>query len=427
MLVESLARHARDGGRWEDHHRACAAALKEGAAAPGIAERVAGHLEAAGDLEAALAPAFAAAWERYEACDYAVALALLDRRDGWIEALALPDADPRRAWGWLRRALVLSRMANVRDAGPLVDQAEAAARAHGHDDLLAEALYARGWTAQMAGRAAEGIAVFEEARARFAALADRRGVARCDQGLAELFQHSGRGAEARPRFEAALEGYAASGDRLAHATCRMALANLVMHLHGGDRAAGIALMIEAERELAAVGNRIGTARAAIFLGHEARILERRFAAAEAHYARAAAIYEAVGSADVAVAWADIAVVRLLMGDFPRATALLERAHASFEAGAREGYLVFSHVLLLPCRAEARDWARFDAHCGAVEDILARTGFADEDIELGARLAEGLARRAGESARAARIGDIARAQRAALGMPEPAPSAASTGP
>jgi tetratricopeptide (TPR) repeat protein len=313
---------------------------------------------------------------------------------------------------------VLTRMANVRGAGPFVDQAEAAARAHGHDDLLAEALVARAWTAQMAGRAAEGIAVFEEARARFAALGDRRGVARCDQGLAELLQHSSRLAEARPRFEAALEGYAASGDRPAHAMCRMELANLMMLMLGGDRAAGVALMIEAERELAAVGDRIGTARAAIFLGHSERILEKRLAPAEALYTRAASIYEAVGSADGAVACANLAVVRLLRGDSAGATALLEQAHRSFEAGAREGYLVFSHVFLLPCRAEARDWARFDAHCAAAEAVLTRSGFADDDIELGARLAEGLARSAGEDARAARVGDIARAQRAALGMPEP---------
>jgi tetratricopeptide (TPR) repeat protein len=416
MLVESLARNARDGGRWEDHHRACAAALVPGA--HGIAERVAGHLEAAGDLEAALAPAFAAAWERFESSDYAASLALLDRRDAWIDRLALPEADPRRAWGWLRRSRVLSRMARVREAGPLIDRAEAAARAHGHDDLLAETLYARGWAVQMAGRATEAIALFEEARVRFEALGDRGGVARCDNGLAELFQHTSRLAEARARFEAALAGYAAIGDRLAHATCRMALAHHLMLSMGGDRAAGVALMVEAERELGAVGNRVGLARASIFLGHEKRILERRLDEAEAFYARAATIYDAVGSADVAVAWTNLALVYMLRGEYTRGTALLERAHESFEVGAREGYLLFSHMLLLACRAEAGDWARFDAHASAVEAMLGRTGFADDDLELGARMAEGLARAAGEEARAARIGAVARAQRAALGMPEP---------
>src|SRR5262249_43083276 len=162
------------------HHRACAAALGSSAsgASPGIAERVASHLEAAGDLEAALAPAFAAAWERYEASEFGPALTLLDRRDAWLDRLALPDADPRpagaprRAWGWIRRALVLVRMARVREAAPLAERAEAAARAHGHADLLAEALHARARLALMAVRAAEGIALFEEARAHFAALGD---------------------------------------------------------------------------------------------------------------------------------------------------------------------------------------------------------------------------------------------------------------
>jgi tetratricopeptide (TPR) repeat protein len=417
--VESLARHARDAGRWEDHHRACAQALRAGPAAPGIAERVAGHLEAAGDLSAALSPALAAAWHLYETSDYAAALALLDRREAWIATLALPDSDPARAWGWLRRALVLTRMGNVRDAGPLVDRAEAVARTHGHDDLLAEALHARARTAAMAGRAAEAIPIFEAARRRFDELGDRRGVARCDEGRGELLQHSSRFAEARPALEAALEGYAASGDRVAHAWCRMALAHLVMLHLGGDRAAGVALMIEAERELCAVGNRIGMARAAIFLGHSARILENDLDGAEVFYRRATELYDAVGSADVAVGWTSLGAVHVLRGDFARATAVLERAHARFEADDREGFLVFSHMLLLVCRAAARDWPRFDAHCSAVETMLSRTGFADDDLERAARIAEGLARRAGDGVRAARIGRLARAQRAALGMPEPA--------
>jgi serine/threonine protein kinase/tetratricopeptide (TPR) repeat protein len=423
MLVESLSRHAREAGRFEDHHRACAAALGREPLGPAIRERIACHLAAAGELSAALAPALTAALERQEGGDLAAALALLDRRESWIERLALPDADPRRVWGSLRRALVLTRMARVREAGPLLDGAEIAARTAGHGELLAEVLHARGRAATMAGRAPEGIALFEEARACFAELSDRRGVARCDEGLGELFQHSSRLAEARPRFEAALEGYAACGDRLAHAWCRMALAHLVMLTEGGDRATGLALMVEAEREFAAVGNRLGLARAAIFLGHDARILERRLDVAEAHYERALSIYDAIGSADVAVAEISLGVVHLLRGDFGRATAFLEEAHARFEAEAREGYLVFSHMLLLSCRASARDWDRFDAHCSAVETALAKTGLADDDLELGARLAEDAARRAGADARADRVGSIARAQRAALGMPEqtrPAP-------
>jgi serine/threonine protein kinase/tetratricopeptide (TPR) repeat protein len=423
MLVESLGRHAREAGRFEDHHRACAEALGSGPLEPAIRERIACHLAAAGDLAAALAPALTAAVERQEGGDLAAALALLDRRDGWIERLALPDADPRRVWGSLRRALVLTRMARVREAGPLLDEAEAAARAQGHGELLAEVLHARGRAATMAGRAHPGIALFEEARACFAELGDRRGVARCDEGLGELFQHSSRLAEARPRFEAALEGYAACGDRLAHSWCRMALAHLVMLTEGGDRATGLALMVEAEREFAAVGNRVGLARAAIFLGHDARILERRLDVAEAYYERALSIYDAIGSADVAVAESSLGVVHLLRGDFGRATACLEEAHARFEAEGREGYLVFSHMLLLSCWASARDWERFDAHCAAVEAALAKTGLADDDLELGARLAEDAARRGGAQGRAERVGSIARAQRAALGMPEPAASRA----
>ncbi len=424
MLVESLRRHARAAGRWEAHHRAAAGALGAGPGFgaepgscpaephrdPGIAERVAGHLEAAGDLDAALAPALAGAWERHEASDYAGALEVLDRRDGWIDRLALPDADPRRAWGWMRRAVVLSRMANVRDAGPFVDRAEAAARAHGHDYLLAEALHARAKNAQMAGHATESIALFEEARAHFAAAGARRVTARCDHGIAEMLKQSSRRDEAGPRYEAALVAYAESGDRTGHASCLLGLAHLDIDTHRPD---GPARMAGAERELAAVGNRLGQAVAALVRGNSARA-EGRLADAEALYERSAAVLSAVGSADVAVVRHNIGQLYLLRGDFARATEILEEVFADFTRAGREGYLAFAHVALLPCRAAAGDWPRFDAHCAAAEEILARTGLCDEDLVSAAGIAAGIAANAGEEARAARAAAIARAQQAGLG-------------
>jgi tetratricopeptide (TPR) repeat protein len=371
-----------------------------------MAERVAGHLAAAGDLDAALAPALAAAWERYEASEYAGALGLLDRRDAWIDRLALPDADPRRAWGWMRRAVVLSRMAMVREAGPFVDRAEAAARAHGHDDLLAEALHARGKNAQMAGNATESIALFEEARSRFAAAGDRRGTARCDHGIAEMLKQSSRWQEAGPRYEASLAGYAASGDRVGHASCLLGFAHLELdaQLPGGP-----ARIAEAERELAAVGNRLGQAVAALVRGNAA-VAEGRLDEAEALYWKSAAMLDAVGSADVLVVKHNLGHVSLLRGDFGRASALLEEAFAGFVAAGREGYFAFSHVALLPCRAAARDWVRFDAHLDAAEAlVLPGTGLSDETMVIAADLAATLAREAGEEARAARAAAIARVQ------------------
>src|SRR5262249_2310973 len=156
----------------------------------GIAERVGLHFEAAGDMVAALDPLFAAAWERFEASEYAAALAALDRRDRAMDALDLPADDPRRAWGSLRRALVLARTGAARAAAPLVDRAEAVARAHALADLLAEALHARAKNAQMAGEATLAIALFQEARARFIEVRDRGGVARCDHGEAEMLKQT---------------------------------------------------------------------------------------------------------------------------------------------------------------------------------------------------------------------------------------------
>lgn len=107
-----------------------------------------------------------------------------------------------------------------------------------------------------------------------------------------------------------------------------------------------------------------------------------------------------------------------MGTVHRGEHTGSEALASYVAKGREGYQCFAHAGLLPCRAVAGDWARFDEHCAAVEAIVARSGLADEDIELGARLAGDLAARAGEHTRAERARAIAAAQRAAR-APAPA--------
>jgi serine/threonine protein kinase len=409
MLVESLARHAREGGRWEAHHRAAAAALGGGPRAPGTAARIASHLEGAGDVPGALAPALAAAQEHLEAGEHAAALALLDRRDAWVDRLALDADDPRRVAGVLRRGAVLGRMARVSEATPLVERAEALARARGSADLLAEAGYARARLSQMAGETSEAVRRYYEARRRFAAIGDGRGVARCDHGAAAMLLQMWRLAEARPRFEAALAGFAACGDRWARSGCLFDFADLVSHQ---DRAAGLALMVEAEAEAEAVGNRLTLASACLVRGLSVRA-DGGLDEAEALFTRCAALLSALGTSDVAVARANLGMVALIRRDFARATALFEEVLASFSATGREGYLCFTHVQLLACRAAARDWDRFDAHAAAAEAILLRTGLCDDDIALAAEIAGEVASAAGEPGRAARAGAIATAQRAAL--------------
>ena len=71
MLRESLERSARAGGRWHDHHRGCAAMIRQRYPEDATkAERCAYHLLEATELQAALEPLLEAAEYRYQLGDF---------------------------------------------------------------------------------------------------------------------------------------------------------------------------------------------------------------------------------------------------------------------------------------------------------------------------------------------------------------------
>ncbi|MBX7192570.1 MAG: protein kinase [Sandaracinaceae bacterium] len=409
QIVHALLRDAHARGRLREHHRARARALAQSEARVEVVERRAHHHAAAGDLEAALEPALVASWQRFESSEHDRALRWLDRRDAWIDALALAADDPRRASGWIRRAHVLMRLARLPEAEPFIDRAEALARSGAHAEALADAVYARAKHAQMAGEAARALERYDEARTLYEAAHDRRGVARCDHGAGTMHLHCSRLREAEVAYERALEGFEAVGDAWSRAACLLDRADLVSQR---DRVRGIALIAEAEEALAHVGNRISLASASLLRGLLLRA-EGDLRGAEAAFTRSAEMLDALGSSDLAVVQTNLGMVALLERDVPRARALFEQAYATFRATGREGYLCFVHLELLACCAWSREWERFDEHCTAAETILARTGLADEDLAVTAELAAEHAARAGQLDRAARASCIGSSQRRAL--------------
>lgn len=409
MIVDSLLRAARERGSLAEHHRACARALAARAPAVGARARIARHLCLAGALEEALAPMLEAAWECYERSDYAGAFSALTERDRWIDALALPDSDERRAEGWLKLGFVCARLAKINDATAWFDRAEAFVREHRAPALEADLAQGRAKTAQMAGEMQTASALFARAIERY--LADERplGVAQCEHGLAEVLKQSGRANESEPHYERAREAYERCGDRVGAASCKLGHAELVLRT---DRARGAALLDDAERALDSVGNRLGIAVAQQIKGLGARY-DGALEDAHAAFLRCADMLEAIGSHDAAVARTNAGVIDLMRGQFVRAARIFEDAHRLFTALGREGYLCFATVELLACKAHFGEWNDFDQLLDEAERIVPKSGLIDEDLELCFSIAKERALAAGELDRAARIEPLLAVQRATI--------------
>ncbi|MCO4770650.1 MAG: hypothetical protein KDA24_11520, partial [Deltaproteobacteria bacterium] len=143
LLRESIARRARDEGRWGRAHLACAEALKKLAAPP---ERVGRHLAAGGALPDALWPLLMGAKNRLDRAYYVGTLELLDERDGVVEQLELKPEDPRHIQGELWRVRVLWRRKELAEVWPRVQALGRAVEQTGRADLRASFLLVKART-----------------------------------------------------------------------------------------------------------------------------------------------------------------------------------------------------------------------------------------------------------------------------------------
>ncbi|MGE0790849.1 MAG: tetratricopeptide repeat protein [Sandaracinaceae bacterium] len=404
MLVESLSRRAIDEGREVALHAACADALADD---PAAAERRAAHLSRAGRLEEAAVALLTASDQRSRTSDYAVALALLDRREEVLERLGATPDDPSRLRGALARATILNRQGRPRDAEPLVERARATAA---DPALVADATYQRAVTDQMAGNVGAAIDWFERARTRYEALEDPRGVGRCEHGVAEMLKQSGRDAAAIDRYERALSRYAEVGDGFDRARCLLGFSDVLLRV---DKRRAAQALEEAEELVDRFGFRLGQAIVHLHQGLALRG-DGAWDAAEERFERSHALLRAVGSTDEVVPLNHIGILELYREDYPAARARFEANYALLSRLGRDGYMAYSHVQLMPCYAHFAQWDRFDAHASAAEASLARSGLVDPDLAWLLELAASQCESHEQPARAARATRLAQQQREAIG-------------
>ena len=411
MLSESLERRARERGRLERWHRACARALVRRPPASGPAsgrsERIGRHLAAAGEgIEAA--PLLArAAHERLVICDYGEVHEIARLRDDALAADGVAASDPRRGVGHLLRAEAAVAVGRLDESERWVREAEAAA----DDAIVAEITQLRARAALRRGRNEEAAALYRDGLARMEALGNAIGAANCLHGLGDAEKLLGRLEVAIEHYQAALVICEREADTLFASQLRMGLADALRRLDRLDEA--VDMLAESIDVARRIGNAFAVATGLNTLGDIARA-RGRLEEADDRYQQCIAELEALASDEATIARLNLGLVQLARARWSEARATFEAARPELEGSDRRGYLAFVLGGLWVCDAGEGAWVDFDARGRALELLLSEVPVFDDDLARRAAEAARRALDANERERAAIAEALGAAQRETLG-------------
>lgn len=419
LIVASLERRAKAGDRWEDHHRRCATLLDE--LYPNrpkqTAARRANHWVEAGKLERALQPLLEEADRFFELGAYARARRLIERRREILDALELPDDDPRciendneaarfDAFLGAPADSVLADFQDVRDRAEKV----------GDIRLLAIAWTGIAWLHQEMGE-------YEEAR-KAGERATRR-ARRCDDvteliratahwGLTELFL--GSFDEAEERFSEAHEYAVETGDRFHQLQTHWNIASVAMYRSDYERASKLIGTVLAESRNA--GYRELELKCLFGLGEIARF-NGEAEAARHYFRRAGGIARELHVRTfAALSHLNLAQVDLMEGRFERAGARIRRTERQYDSVARrddKAHLIAMEKLTWA--AGTKDWAQFDELWTSYADGWPEGAPLLKDHPWLLEMAGDYAAEADAQTRAERVWELARELWARLDHPE----------
>ncbi len=416
MLQESVKRRIAEGGRDAALHAVCAAVL-DGRAGQGIAERRAVHLIGAGRHEAALGPLVRAASERGRQSNFDDALRLLDTWAETAERVGLDEADPRWIEAWVAEANIHRRSNRLPEARALALRIEEMARRHGYRKALGRALVDQAWDAVNRGEHDLGVAKMDEV-ARIAAELDDRGLmANCrrNQGVMLLDRNEPERVEAFLRE--ALRIYDAIDRPVGAGLVEVNFAQLARR--GGRYAEALAHLdgalsrFETRTDADTRKWTVPMARAERGLVHFER---GHLDLAEAELTTAVDAYGRLGGSNTnaPVARLNLARLHLARGHHVEAHRMLADALRDFAEAKRHGRALLCVVALLECAALERDWATWDEQFRVAVGLIEHLGLHTRDVARQAEAAAARAAAAGERARAADARALAAREWQALG-------------
>ncbi|MCB9523164.1 MAG: protein kinase [Myxococcales bacterium] len=410
LLHQSMLRLVREGGRGLAHHAACGVALAGFRKRPGVSERQARHLLAAGDDAAALEPLIDAAWARLKASEHDRAQALYEQWRNAVMRLDLPPDDAQRAAGLHLKCRIARTQGELKRARQLAEAAEAEARRHNWWKVLARTLVDRGWDAFNEGdlqlgldRMAEGARIAQQhADSNLQANSLR------NQAVLQLDRDPAR---VRSLLEEARAVYAAQNHPQGLALTAVNHAQLARRQ--GQYAQAEAWLDEADRHFLADHTRWGHAMVLAERGL-VRLLAGDLAGAEELLQEAVQRYQVLGGVNAPLAKLNLAELRLAQGKRDEAWGLFAGLREKLGQHGRHGRTLHATLGLLAVAADDEDWESWDETVDLARPLVEDHLAAGRDaIRLAEQAAQAALRR-GEPRRAAQAWDLAQVQWQALG-------------
>jgi serine/threonine protein kinase/tetratricopeptide (TPR) repeat protein len=450
MARESLERGSREAGRWSSIHSACADYL-QGQTGRQVNERIGLHLAETERYSAAASRLLAAARDRMESAEFAMARSLLDTRDSVLDRHLRGPQGEERTIGDIARAS-LQRLEGKLDealsrSGTLLQRA----REEGWKEVLPAALHEHGSSLLAKGRLREAALELESARSGFEATNDLRAASEASVTLGYTLRDLGELRSAAHAFEEAIEMGGAWEEGLELPAALMGLGNVL--IAQGDYLGAEESLLRSMGLLEQAGQLQGLARAwitlsvlltskgdleeAAELAARARELRERFdnpketatccnqqgevfriqgklAEAEEAYLTALRLFEDIGSPWSFMPRVNLALVRMEQGRLSLARSGLEAAWLDVRRAGRAAVAQHIDALLLPCYAADGNWIAWDERMDRVREFSEGKTLVDSDSARCLDEAAELAMARGEHERATEARALARRHRNALG-------------
>jgi tetratricopeptide (TPR) repeat protein len=450
LARDAVVRRSREEGSWASHASRCADAIAS-LGNPGSAERCALLLLDAGRIEDAAAAYLRAAVWVGELGDDHHSIELYTAHAALLDRLGAEPEDERRIEAGLR---ALERKRSYGQYDVLVKEAQrfgAVARQQSWRSLEALALYLEAMgrrslegdsasippleravelfdeadpedagirTRLLLGRVLSTSGQFERAEAetrRALADAERWGSplsqSRALLRMADVLNMVGKAEEAEEPLEKALDLVGRYGLLRAEIRVRIIAAGSMVRLGKTDEAAA---HISRARDLAVRLGHKGDISDACTLQGEVERMRGNLALAEDAYREALRLSTELKSGWVAAPRSNLGLIRLQLGLYEEARALLEEARGEFLDAGRRGLGDFLACLLLPCYAALGDWGAWTDIWPAIARFAPGTSLAELDSACLLVQAAELALRAGEAERGQAAGQMAVLHYRALG-------------
>lgn len=416
MLRESLVHRAESFERLQDHHAACAAVLGDrfedsGGSDWRLAERLGRHLLLSGQPDAAEGALLMAAEARATTGDYAVADALLDQRDGALEAAFVLPGDERWGEGWMARHQVALGKGDYEGAQRWLDRLEVGSTAHSWPTVGVQAMALRGAQHRMAGEYDKALEVSKRSVARADRLGNPRLIADSQILVAGILVERGDLTGGERWARQALEQYEAAGYDVGSARVWQMLGQIATE--AGRHGEAGRILREAEHKFEKVGDRWGMASAITSRGDVARFQGRLEQAMEL-YRRARGLFRAIGSVDWTFPEVNIAMVHLARREYGDAREILEQMLPRFVARGERRVQTTLLVGLAACAAADQRWLMYDDYMNEAGDNLRVAAAFDEETARLLSMTGDVAVAKGESERAIRAYQRAAEQWRTLG-------------